>query len=339
MLARVAEAFYWTAREVERADALAVALEVSHASSLESIATRNGVPGGFGTGSWEPLVELSSDLEEFRRTHREVDERTVSWFLTFGAGNPNSVIACVTRAREGARSARDRLPTELWESINSFYLELAEWPAGRIAREGIYTFCERVRRNVALIHGVTSDAVRRDAGWQFMRLGRFLERGDRTARLLQVAYGSTPSRSEAGASLDVHQWANVLRAASALEAYLQVEPSDLSPEAISRFLIMDERSPRAIAFCLEELDRALADLVELEALVEGALPALIVGSTRDLVHAAAGLPWDEHLPSLLDRIRGLFDQIGVAITESCFSASYVRDHSEQHAQATRQAQN
>lgn len=340
MLARVAEAFYWTARELERAEGLAIALEVGHASSLErGLAVRNGAHGGFGTGAWEPLVELTTDLEDFRRNHRGVDERTVSWFLTFGPTNPNSVVACVTRARESARSARDRLPTELWESINSFYLELAAWPAGRIAREGVYPFCERVRRHVALVHGIMGDALRRDAGWQFMRLGRFLERADQVVRLLQVAYGRSRLESALAAPLDVHQWTAVLRAASTLEAFLQVEPIDLSPQAITRFLILDSRSPRTVTFCLSEIDAALTDLVALEALVEGALPTVVVGATRDLVEASAGLPWDEHLPELLERLRALLDQIGTTIGESCFSASYVRDTSQQHAQATRQAQN
>lgn len=339
MLARVAEAFYWTARELERAEFNAIALEVGHAASLERVASRNGTYGGFGTGSWESLLELAADLDEFRREERGFDERTVSWFLAFGPDNPNSVIACVTRAREGARSARDRLPTELWQGINSLYLELADWPAGRIAREGVYPFCERVRRSVALIHGIMGDALRRDAGWQFMRLGRFLERAERTARLLQVAYGHAHRDPALAAPLDVHQWAAVLRAASALEAFLQVEPNDLSPQAISRFLILDQRSPRSVDFCLDEVDRALGELVKLDALAEGSLPTLVVGAARDLVRGAAGLPWDEHLPLLLDRIRALLDQIGVAIIESCFAANYVRDSSQQHAQATRQAQN
>lgn len=339
MLARVAEAFYWTARELERADIHASALEVGHASTLESSSSMNGDRGGFGAGAWEPLVELSADLDDFRRTHRGVDERSVSWFLTFGPDNPNSVIACVTRAREAARSARDRLPTELWEGINSLYLELAEWPAGRIAREGVYPFCSSVRRHVFLVHGIMGDSVRRDAGWQFMRLGRFIERGERMARLLQVAYGRTPPRSALAGPLDVNRWMAVLRAASALEAFMQVEPTDVSPQAISRFLILDRRSPRSVAFSLSELHAALEDLVRLDALPEGAPPLHVVGATRDLVDGAASLPWDQHLPRLLARVRGLFDQIGASIAESCFSASYIRDPSQQHAQATRQAQN
>ncbi len=337
MLARVAQAFYWTARELERADFHALALQVSHASSLEQSA--NGSPGGFGTGSWEPLLELSVDLDEFRRTHHAVDERSVSWFLSGDQGNANSITACVTRARENARSARDRLPTELWESINSFYLDLGEWSSGRIAREGVYPFCQQVRRNVSMVRGIMGDALRRDAGWQFMRLGRFLERGDRTARLLEVASGRTHAPSAIAAPLDVHQWTTVLRAASALEAFLQVEPNDLSPQAITRFLILDRRSPRAIGFSMGEIDLALEDLVDLDALEAGTAPIMVVRAAREYLRAASALPWDEYLPVLLERTRGLFGEIDAAITEVCFAANYMRDDAQQHAQATRQAQN
>ena len=114
MLARVAQTLYWTARDLERAESFARLLEVSQAAALEG----NASNGAGARLVWEPLVSIAGDLEGFLDTHRRADERSVPWFLTFGRDNPNSIIACLNRARENARSVRDRLPSDVWEGIN-----------------------------------------------------------------------------------------------------------------------------------------------------------------------------------------------------------------------------
>ena len=83
---------------------------------------------------------------------------------------------------------RDRLPTEVWEGINDAWLELIEWPPERITRDGVYPFCQGIRRSSYLILGLIEQTMRRDEGWQFMRLGRYLERAERSIRLVQARH-------------------------------------------------------------------------------------------------------------------------------------------------------
>ena len=124
-MARVAETMDGAARDVGRAENFARLIEVGQAAALEG-GSSNGAGGRL---VWEPLVRIAGDYESFLLTHRRADERSVPWFLTFGRDNPDSIVACVTRARENARSVRDRLPTEVWEGSNGAGLEPVEgWP-------------------------------------------------------------------------------------------------------------------------------------------------------------------------------------------------------------------
>ena len=335
MLARVAQTLYSTARDLERAESFARLLEVGQAAALEGDSSN----GAGGRRVWEPLVSIAGDTTSFLATHRRADERSVPWFLTFGRDNPHSIAACLSRARENARSVRDRLPSEVWEGINDAWLELAEWPPERITRDGVYPFCQGVRRSSYLILGLVEQTMRRDEGWQFMRLGRFLERAERSARLVQV---SQIARSDAGVDdvLDLHGWRALLGDASAHEAYLQVDAAALSPESISRFLMLDPRFPRSVAFCLDEVESAISDLIAMSAMPPSPAPLVLVRTARDMVEAAARKPWGgAEVGDFIERLLARCTSIDTALGESCFLAAYERTPIGQHAQASRQAQN
>ena len=335
MLARVAQTLYWTARDLERAESLARLLEVSQSAALEGRASN----GSSTRCVWEPLVRVAGDMESFLLTHRRADERSVPWFVTFGRDNPDSIAACLNRARENARSVRDRLPTEVWEGINDAWLELVDWPPARITRDGVYPFCRGIRRSAYLILGLVEQSMRRDEGWQFMRLGRFLERAERSARLVQghyVARGDATALDE----LDPGAWRAILGDATAHEAYLQVDASALSPESVSRFLMLDPRFPRSVAFCLGEVESAIEDLVAMDAMTPNPAPMALARTARDMVESAARKPWaGSEVGDLLERLLARCGSIDTALADSCFLASYERAPIGQRAQASRQAQN
>lgn len=337
MLARVAQTLYWTARDLERAESVARLLEVGQAAALEGDSSN----GAGGRLVWEPLVRIAGDLDGFLVTHRRADERSVPWFLTFGADNRDSIVACVKRARDNARSVRDRLPTDVWEGINDAWLELADWPPERITRDGVYPFCRGVRRSAYLILGLVEQSMRRDEGWQFMRLGRFLERAERSARLVQARHLAQVEYAEVQDALDdLHGWRALLGDAAAHEAYLQVDSTALSPESIGRFLLLDARFPRSVAFCLGEVESAVGDLVAMDAMAPDPAPLVLARTARHMIDAAARRPWGgAEVGDLIERLLARCASIDAALGESCFIAAYERRPIGQHAQASRQAQN
>jgi uncharacterized alpha-E superfamily protein len=338
MLARVAESLYWMARAIERADTYSRLLEVSHAMNLE----RGGSNGNGATAVWEPLVEITGDLETFLANHRRADERSVSWFLSFSPVNPNSIISCVRRARRNAHTVRDLLPTEVWESVNSAYLELSSWPAGRITREGVYPFCRLVRRQSHLVQGLIDQAMRHDGSWHFLRLGRYLERAEKTARLLEVKYHiMPPGDPRILAPAELHQWRSLLRSVGADEAYLQTDAIVGSPRAMARFLISDPLFPRSVAYCLAQVAASIDALVTAGVMLPGAPPVEVISNARHALMNNGRLPWNRALATLLDDVQKECNVVGQAIAEAVFAYPYGDDEdgSQQHAQASRQSQN
>jgi uncharacterized alpha-E superfamily protein len=334
MLARVAESLYWTARSVERAETFSRLLEVSHAMALE---------GSLGNGNgarrvWEPLIDITGDRERFLASHVRADERSVAWFLTFSESNPNSILACIARARLNATTVRNLLPPDVWESLNGAALELRDWPPEALARNGVYEFCQSVRRSSHLIQGLMDQGMRHDDAWQFLRLGRFLERAEKSARLLEVKFHLlVPDDPTLGAAVDLHQWRALLSAASAEEAYLHVGSSWSSPEAVARFLLLDERFPRSVAYCLREVEAALVELSVLGAVGrEAAALRLAHGARAALAAVRIGEP---ELWGQLDAIQARCNEIDDAISRACFAYPTNASRGAQHSQAARQAQN
>jgi uncharacterized alpha-E superfamily protein len=336
MLARVAESMYWIARDVERADTYSRLLEVAHAMTLERGATK--VDGRHTV--WEPLVEITGDLEQFLVNHRRADERSVVWFLSLNPANANSVVSCIRRARRNAKGVRDLLPTELWEALNGIYLELRAWPPGRISTEGVYPFCRMMRRSSHLIQGMTDQAMRQDAPWHFLRIGRFLERAEKTARLLEAKFHfARPADPLSIAPVDLYHWQSLVRSAGADEAYLRMELGITSPLEIARFLIVDDHFPRSVNFCLGQVADSLhalaaADVMSAESSALVRARAARSEITRDAERLAGNL-----VGSLMDRVQQRCNGIHEALDASCFALSSHAEGGTQYAQAARQAQN
>ena len=336
MLARVAESMYWIARDVERADTYARLLEVAHAMALESALTASE---GRRT-VWEPLVTITGDLDAFLESHVRADERSVVWFLSLNSSNANSVVSCIRRARRSARGVRDMLPTELWEGLNAIYLELRAWPPGRITTEGVYPFCRIVRRSSYLVHGMTDGAMRQDAPWHFLRIGRFLERAEKTSRLLEAKFHFTrPADPLSIAPVDLYHWQSLLRSAGADEAYLRVELGVDSPLEIARFLIVDPLFPRSISYCLGEVIASLRALSEAGLMPDDAEALSRAVAAREEVDREARTLVGNEVGSLMDRVQLRCNAIHEALDASCFALSSHGDGGAQYAQASRQAQN
>jgi uncharacterized alpha-E superfamily protein len=336
MLARVAESMYWIARDVERADTYARLLEVAHAMTLE-----RALPIAEGRRTvWEPLVTITGDLDAFLATHVRADERSVVWFLSLNSSNPNSVVSCIRRARRGARGVRDLLPTDLWEGLNAVYLDLRAWPPGRISTEGVYPFCRMVRRSSYLFQGMADGAMRQDAPWHFLRIGRFLERAEKTARLLEAKFHfARPADPLSIAPVDLYHWQNLLRSAGADEAYMRVELGLGSPLEMGRFLIMDPLFPRSISFCLGEVITSLEALTDAGLMPDDAAALGRAVAARDEVDREARTLVGKEVGALMDRVQLRCNALHEALDASCFALSSHGEGGAQYAQAARQAQN
>ena len=242
MLSRVADSVYWMARYVERADNVARFIDVNHNLTL-----------GEGTAiaeQWAPLVSITGDDKLFAELYQDARRENVLHFLTFDQRNPNSILSCISFARENARRVRETITPLMWQQINEFYLLV-----NRAAKQGLNLaepndFCDAVKLASHTLLGMTDATMSHGEPWHFKRLGRLMERADKTSRIVDVQYFLLlPSADDVGTTLDVVRWSALLRSASALAMYRR-EHGRITPNQVADFLILDRLFPRSMRFCL-----------------------------------------------------------------------------------------
>ena len=243
MLSRVADALYWMARYLERAENITRYIDVNWHLALDQ--PKNGCE------EWSALVQVTGDTAPFLERYNSYSEENVSFFLMFDTKYPHSVISCLRAARENARSVREIISTDLWEQINAFFhlVERAgQNPKGVSANPN--EFCQQIRLRGMMINGVYDNTMNHGEGWHFSRLGRFLERADKTSRILDVKYFILlPDVGHVGTAYDDVQWGALLRATGGLNAYRQLY-GRIVPANVAEFLLFNRRFPRSVLFSL-----------------------------------------------------------------------------------------
>jgi uncharacterized alpha-E superfamily protein len=257
MLARTADALFWTARYMERADYLARLLETAmRAASL---------PASYGGSSteWESAVASAGAAEEFYARYGDATEETVRDWLAFSPDYPSSIRNCLTTARTNARAVRTALTPEMWDAVSDTAVELSRFPARGMDSEELIRFLEWVKGVVRAFDGAARRTMLRNDVYWFVRLGGAIERADNTARILDVKYHILlPEHERVGGSLDYFQWSTILREVSANTAYRWVYRQSVKPWLVADLLILNRQMPRSLASCYEVIARQTDLLAE-----------------------------------------------------------------------------
>ena len=253
MLSRVADSVYWMSRYVERAENIARFINVNLSLMLDQqLESQN---------PWDALIRITGDHEIFTERHGEANMENVIEFLTFDREYPNSIFSCIRSARENARTVRETISSEMWEYLNRLYLKIRERSTNRNSffEDGNQFFTE-IRLAGNLFNGITDNTMTHGEGWHFTRLGRLLERADKTSRLLDVKYFLLlPSLSDVGTPYDELQWSALLRSASSYEMYRK-RHGRITPDKVVKFLVLDHEFPRAMLYCISKSEESLHDI-------------------------------------------------------------------------------
>jgi uncharacterized alpha-E superfamily protein len=311
MLSRVADSIYWMSRYIERAENVARFVDVNLNLMLD-------FPGGSGQ-QWQPLVDITGDTEDFADRHGEATERTVMRFLTFDTKNPNSILSCFRAARENARSVREIISSSMWEHLNQSYLMLTA-AARRGEVSDPHELFQSVKTASHTFIGVTDTTMTHNEGWHFCRLGRQLERADKTSRILDVKYFLLlPTVDHVGTTVDDVQWAAVLRSASAFEMYHK-RHGRIVPSRIVEFLLLDYDFPRAIHHSLKAGRESLHAITGTPtAMFRGPVEQLIGLLCSELAYAQVDEIIASGLHEYLDGLQTKMNQIGAHIHDTFFS--------------------
>jgi len=186
--------------------------------------------------------------------------------LTFDATHTSSVLGCIVSARENARHVREQISTEMWHRLNSLYLQVTRpemqsdmhSEALLAQHEGPTEFLAQVMEAVHQFQGVTDSTMSHGEGWQFIQVGRYMERASATTMLLEAYQDDLWKLTEkAPEGNEYLEWMGLLRSATAFEAYCKVYTADLTPEWILEFLLLDEQFPHSLRFSIDAMQHAL----------------------------------------------------------------------------------
>jgi len=259
MLSRVADSLYWMSRYLERAEHTTRLLDVNLNLMLDESAAS-------AERRWQRVLQALGKPKDIEWTG---EPYALTQALTFDTGNKASILSCIIAARENSRHVREQISTEQWHRLNSLYLQVTrpEMQIGRQAQalaSGISQpseFLQSVMEAVHQFQGVTDSTMNHGEGWQFIQVGRYIERASATALLLEAYHPDLwehPERVvEGNEYLD---WMGLLRSATAFEAYCKVYTADLTPDQIFEFLLLDEEFPHSVRFSIDSVECALGKI-------------------------------------------------------------------------------
>jgi uncharacterized alpha-E superfamily protein len=309
MLCRTANELFWMSRHIERAENTARMLDVTYRMSL--LPYESVEPGLAWAEPWAVPLVTSGLATAYYESYDVLSAENVLRLMVLDPGNPSSIYNCLRAARESARSVRGAITSEMYEDLNSAWLEMRGCNYGTLEARGVSEFLDWVKMRSHLFRGVTFGTMLRDEAYHFIRLGTHLERADNTARILDVKYHTLlPSAADVGGAVDYYQWGALLRSVSGFESYRKIYSDVITPRRVAELLILREDMPRSLHACMNFIYETLVTLCdkgsrEVER-AAGELHAKIhYGRTDDIIQQ--GL--HEYLMDFLARISALGDGI------------------------------
>jgi uncharacterized alpha-E superfamily protein len=305
LLSRVADSIYWMARYIERAENVARFIDVNLNLQIDLPLEP--------AYQWQPLIDTAGDTESFKERFGDATEQRVIQFLTFDQENSNSIFYCLRAARENARSVRETISSEMWEQLNTMYLQV-QLQRTTPSHEALPEMLRGIRLACHMFEGITDATMSHNEAWHFLRLGRMMERADKTSRILDVKYFILlPKSANVGTPYDDLHWAAVLKSVSGFEFYRKLH-GRIAPRNIVAFLVTDREFPRAIHHCLGSAGESLRAITgsspgfsehESERLLEALLADLRIISVDGILQP--GL--HEYLDGLQTRINAVDDSL------------------------------
>ena len=254
MLSSTAKNLYWMGRYLQRAKSTARLIEASQRMALQSRGEEAvGVAAVFGMED-----ELRESQSQGVRMSSLID------FLVFDENNPSSIVSSIGAARRNAREERNNITVDVWESLNGLWLELTARlrdDRGTLDRAALI---ESVKKQAVMIFGAAQVTLLRDEAYNFLQLGAFLERGDNTARILDVKFHLLRPDGEPHArEIDYYAWSEVLACIGAVRTYRRIYRSVLDPRKVAELMMLRRDVPRSVHHCLWMADLSMCELADI----------------------------------------------------------------------------
>lgn len=308
MLSRVAQQLYWFARYIERAENMARMINV-HTNLLLDLPRQHE----FG---WDSLLEITGGDELFNSLKEEADERSVIRFLVSDKTNPSSIQSCLYFARENLRTTRDIIPREAWELVNDLHLFLKANMTSGLSRRRRWGFMKHVIGGSHQITGLLASTMNHDAGYDFLRMGRNLERADMTTRIVDVRSADLLLEHDVLTPYQNIQWMSVLKSLTAYQMYRQHVKMRVRGPQVLKFLLQTDEFPRSFSHCLQQVQLCLEALPDNDPLLRNVLTLRRNIKEADMDKYAMA---NSGLHEYIDHLQSQLADLHTAITTHYFS--------------------
>ncbi|MFQ3545220.1 alpha-E domain-containing protein [Halobacillus rhizosphaerae] len=253
MLSRVADSLYWMSRNIERAENNARALSVQLVNMLEAS------DQDMLDRDWEEVLEISASAEDYYNRYERLDRDAMIHYLTISPVNLNSLANCMKYARDNARSTREIIPDELWQSLNRFHLEQKGWEEQTFTIQHTQGYLKNLITASMTAQGIIESSMSRGNPYTFIKIGKWLERAEKTARILNVIC-EKHRKSTPGGTHSYYYWLTGLQVLNGYDAYIKDNPPTMDAKPVLRFLIDEPAFPRSIRYCMDHVLSAVHKL-------------------------------------------------------------------------------
>jgi len=252
VLNRNAEALFWIGRYMERAENHARLIDVHYHLQQDELRAGTGGEPVEAMCKWARIVDALGSRPAFEQQYDSYDEREVLMYVTLDRDNPNSLVSCVNHARNNLRTLREKVPGELWDAINGFYLWLREKRPDDLSRHSPHQFFGQTKDWTALFQGYSQSVMPRENEWHFIECGRYLERAENTLRIMQAVEHAAEGEGWNSASAYPYLHA-VLKSVSGYQSFRRNYLDSVAVEAIVEFVVLNPTFPRSVHFALQQL--------------------------------------------------------------------------------------
>jgi uncharacterized alpha-E superfamily protein len=214
-----------------------------------------------GAGRW---LRLLNALQTPGPEDVKIDAASITQLLTLERTNPSSILSCVSAARENLRQVREQCSTEMWEQLNRLYLQVSNTSKNESWLLNSHIFFRAVQEGAHLFQGVTDSTMSHGEGWQYIQLGRYVERTDTLARLIGTHFGSlTDPPDQAVESEEYLEWVGLLKSCAAFEAYCKAYTAEMRPLRVAEFLLLNPEFPHSVRFSVDMVHASLSRIGEM----------------------------------------------------------------------------
>ena len=234
MLSSIAEKTYWLSRYIERIENTSRLINVNSDLLLD-------IPHD-ESDDLKHLIQITGHLKDFKKKNTK---ENVFFFLIQDEKNPSSIKYSIEMAKMNSRYLLTMLPKSAWEQFNNLYTDFSS--KNKSYNEDLYQIIRNSQRFFAII----SDGMQRNDVFNFIKLGRFIERADMLSRIIEDQI--LRKENFVNKYYQNLQWSSVLKSINGFESFKTENKENLNQEIVLKFIVMEKLFPRSLKYCVDKL--------------------------------------------------------------------------------------